>query len=222
MIVIVIGYSGGYPVLTGVSGGGVATWHSLGGYGNIFEVAWGVVTTAGSNTATITYNSVSSADTLAVSYAEFASSNGSAWAQDSASWIGYTGSGTTWTASAITAAEDAILLVALDQPTIGQGLYSVSVASPAMAEAVGSASLYDYPIFYLLDTGTTSESVEIAAGGGTMSAGAFYEFFLYVPAPSSAPARPRRSNVAVQRAANWFKRETGLWSPESGLIPRAA
>ncbi len=221
MIVIVIGFSVGYPVLTGVSGGGVATWHSLGGYGNIFEVAWGVVTTAGSNTATITYNSVSSADTLAVSYAEFASSNGSAWAQDSASWIGYTGSGTTWTASAITAAEDAILLVALDQPTIGQGLNTVSVASPAMAEAVGSASLYDYPIFYLLDTGTTSESVEIAAGGGTLSAGAFYEFFLYVPAPSSAPP-PRIYSQAVQRAANWFKRESGLWSPESGLIPRTA
>ena len=42
------------------------------------------------------------------------------------------------------------------------------------------------------------------------------------PSATSAPTLPITSNVPVQRAANWFKRASGLWSPESGLIPRAA
>lgn len=40
--------------------------------------------------------------------------------------------------------------------------------------------------------------------------------------PSYAPRALPRSFTAVSRAANWMKRETGLWSPESGLRPRVA
>ena len=41
-------------------------------------------------------------------------------------------------------------------------------------------------------------------------------------ASNPTPTRPTVYSQAVQRAANWMKRESGLWSPESGLIPRAA
>ena len=214
----------GLPAGITLSGGGVTTWHVVdSGATGIQYIAWGVVTTTGANTLTVTHTAnVSSALSGVAAQAEFSSSLGSAWVQDAALLYATTTTTSVWTSSSLTPSADALMLVLMDAGTIGGGLNMPTVPSPsATTEATGASSVNNIGYFYLLGSGTAPLTVEVSDSGNTMGAGGVVIFFLEVLPPSSPPPI-RVYSQAVQRASAWMKRETGLWSPESGLIPRAA
>ena len=85
-------------------------------------------------------------------------------------------------------------------------------------------------IYY--DVGGGAISVTVPAGATTLTVadpymnsnpkipGYFAGALFYMTAPVLTSAPIRVYSQAVQRASSWMKRASGLWSPESGLIPR--
>ena len=98
----------------------------------------------------------------------------------------------------------------------------VSTAPPGWTSYNGSGGQFTYGNG--LDTAYITAASSIETATWTMPSQNWYTIGVValVAAPSFAPSQPPRSFTAVSRAANWMKRETGLWSPESGLRPRLA
>ena len=216
-------YSTNDTPVSGVSGGGVTTWNKLVGNGvgtndgTDSEIWWGVITATGAQTISVNWSAPNSYQALVAQ--QFHSSTAG-----------------TWTAGSVTlsttVAETLTSFTAITAPLAGQ-LYLGAQANLSINETItltgGMAG--EYPgggtsgsviYAYNLSPGTSAQTPSWPSGSGEPTyTDAQVAGFLYTAAPSS-PTRPRVYSQAVQRAANWMKRESGLLSPESGLIPRAA
>ncbi len=105
----------------------------------------------------------------------------------------------------------------------GSYYLGISQSGPATTLYATPSTVKNQGFIFAVDTlpGTSAYS-PTWSGYNYLVEGSIGAAMLYSPPASSNPTRPVTSRVPVQRAANWFKRASGLWSPESGLIPRAA
>ena len=164
----------------------------------------------------------------------------------------FTGTGTTWVldvsgVTALSSTSSFSLSLTPTVPGLGMVAWLDSVANPNTAPAVSFTAKDGYAInlaggfiqrthlsSHYYAGGAALSNVAIASGTTILTAsdssadfswtynGNFMGALFYMTSATPAPTRPRIYSQAVQRAANWMKRESGLWSPESGLIPRAA
>ena len=216
--------SGVNTPLTAVSGGGVTTWVLVawGGYrtpGYGIDLWYGVVTSTGASTITITASSPSYGS-MALGCLEFSGGSAGTWSLDGggSSQNGHTSS---FSYPSLT-------------PSGANELYVATCVSSSLSTS-GQTSGFTY-IVPLGLTGNEANGTlvyNVAASSPTAQSPnqstslAYWQaaaiLLIFTATPPVKSRRPKGLPAAVRRANNYFKRESGLWEPERGLIvPRAA
>ena len=161
---------------------------------------------------------------VSVSWGEFYVSYAATWALNLSGASSYTaGANTIPAPSLVDSHADSIYFSAFDsQDNKGGAGTSLATIATGFSSSDLTSSGYNQIAIVL---GPITPTPDLQFGSSYLNTSAnsnVYPAITVVASPPAAPSGPRVYSQAVQRASAWMKRESGLWSPESGLIPRAA